>query len=186
MVRTLDYLATAQDTDGSFFDSQNGPGGTFQDWLGRDALVDRFFYTSAVPMRLYALGYAEHPLIQPALRWLRAHCSDWGLVTGTWYNLWALLCISRVPIGLSGSLFQRCYATALDWLPALPARPLTWLLDGLEGAGFSVEEPLVIAALDRLTSLQDRDGTWHDPRSPIETTISAISVFRRFGVPLPP
>lgn len=184
MVRTLDFLATTQDVDGSFFEPQLTLALSPQDWLGRDRLTDRFFFTAAVPMRLYSLGYAEHPMIQPALRWLRSCWSDWQLVTGTWYNLWALLCISRAPIGLSGSLFQQCYASALDWLPRIPARPLTWLLDGLQGAGFSLDEPLVSVALDRLTSLQDDDGVWYDQSASTETTVTALSIFRRYDAPM--
>jgi kanamycin nucleotidyltransferase len=184
MLRTLDFLSAAQDADGSFFDKRRKRDSPAQNWLGRDALVDRFFYTVGVPMRLYELGYAQHPLIRPALNWLRRHWSDWDIVAGSRYNLWALLCVSRVPIGLSGSMFQRCYATALDWISGLPAGPLTWLLDGLEGAGFGIEEPLVGTALDRLASLQDKDGIWQDSRSAVDTTITAISIFRRFGVPL--
>jgi hypothetical protein len=47
---------------------------------------------------------------------------DWALVTGTWYNLWALLCSYPAEIGLSDAQYRRGYAKALDWLPHLDAQ----------------------------------------------------------------
>jgi hypothetical protein len=109
------------------------------------------------------------------------------LVTGTWYNLWALLCIHRETEALSASTYRRCYATALEWLPELNAQPLTWLLDALQGAGYPPEEPLVQRGLARLLSLQGTSGLWADQEdSTVETTITALRLLLDYGqIPMP-
>jgi hypothetical protein len=181
MVRTLDFLASAQAPDGSFYETEKKLAHSPQDWLTPDAHVDRFLFTAAVPMRLFSLGYSQHPMIQPALRWLKRYWLDWELITHTHFNLWALLCLSRSPIGLSGSVYQRYYAIALDWLPELDAQPLTWMLDALQGAGFTADEPLVAQGLARLSSLQSESGAWPDPRTPAETTVTALRLLHDYG-----
>jgi hypothetical protein len=88
------------------------------------------------------------------------------LVTGTWYNLWALSCIYSKSPKLSLALYQRCYATALDWLPDL---------DALHGAGFPSDEPLIAKGMARLLALQRKDGAWQAPDdSTLETTVTAL------------
>jgi len=143
--------------------------------------MDRFFFTAAVPMRLLSLGHVGHSTIEPALRWLKPHLTSWELVTGTWYNLWALLCIHQTTIGLGTSQYQRCYAMALDWLPHLGAQPLTWLLDALQGAGCSTKGPLMAMGIARLLALQSDEGLWSDPHSQVETTITALRLLHDFG-----
>jgi len=182
MVRTLEFLASIQAPDGSFYETEVKLAHSPQEWLQEEALIDRFYFTAAVPMRLLSLGHREHSSIVPALRWLRLHWTDWELVTGTWYNLWALLCLHPTAIGLSISQYQRCYAMALDWLPHLEAQPLTWLLDALHGAGFLVDEPLVARGIARLQTLQGEDGTWPDSHySTVETTVTALRLLRDYG-----
>jgi hypothetical protein len=174
MARTLEFLASIQASDGSFYETEAKLAHSPQRWLKEETLIDRFYFTAAVPMRLFSLGHAEHPIVEPALVWLKRHWGDWELVTGTWYNLWALLCIYPATAGLGESQYQRCYATALDWLPDLEAQPLTWLLDALHGAGFSADEPLVTKGMARLLTLRGEAGTWSDPTySMLETTITA-------------
>ena len=143
--------------------------------------MDRFFFTAAVPMRLISLGHREHSTIELALRWLKQHWTAWELDTGTWYNLWALLCLNPVTIGLSTSQYQRCYVTALDWLPHLGPQPLTWLLDALQGAGYSAKEPLVETGIVQLLALQGDDGLWSDPHTTVETTITALRLLHDYG-----
>jgi len=147
MGRTLDFLASIQDPDGSFYEIETKLIHSPQRWLQQDTLIDRFYFTAAVPMRLFSLGYRVHPLVQSALEWLKRYWADWRLVTSTWYNLWALLCIYPAGVGLSETEYQRCHAQALDWLPHLAAQPLAWLLDSLYGAGYSKSEPLVAEGL---------------------------------------
>jgi len=182
MVRTLEFLASIQAPDGSFYETDAKLAHSPQEWLQEETLIDRFYFTAAVPMRLLSLDHREHSIIEPAPRWLKLHWTDWKLVTGTWYNLWALLCIHPAIIELTTSQYQRCYAKALDWLPHLGAQPLTWLLDALQGAGFSSEEPLVARGVARLLTLQSEDGVWRDPHySTVETTITALRLLRDCG-----
>ena len=180
MVRTLEFLASIQAPDGSFYETEAKLAHSPQEWLQEETLIDRFYFTAAIPMRLFSLGYREHRIIELALKWLKLYWMDWALVTSTWYNLWALLCIYSADIGLSTSQHQRCYAIALDWLPHLEAQPLTWLLDALHGAGFSVDEPLVAKGIARLVILQNEDGAWPDPHAPVETTVTALRLLRDY------
>ncbi|MGD2218503.1 MAG: hypothetical protein PVJ64_17225, partial [Gemmatimonadales bacterium] len=58
-----------------------------QKWLQKNPLVDRFYFTAAVPMRLVSLGRQVRLVIEPALAWLKLHWSSWELVTGSWCDL---------------------------------------------------------------------------------------------------
>lgn len=175
MVRTLEFLASIQALDGSFYETEAKLAHSPQSWLQEETLIDRFYFTAAVPMRLFSLGSGGHPIIPPAIEWLERHWTDWELVTGTWYNLWALLCLYPAVAQLSAAQYQRGYAQALDWLPRLEAQPLTWFLDALHGARYTVDEPLVAQGLARLLTLQDEDGVWPDERaSMVETTVTAM------------
>lgn len=183
MARTLEFLSSIQAADGSYYETEAKLAHSAQEWLQEQTLIDRFYFTAAVPMRLFSLGYSDHPVIRPALDWLQRHWASRELVTGTWYNLWALLCIQPTAMRLTVSRYERCYAKALDWLPQLEAQPLTWLLDALQGAGFSPQEPLVARGLARLQSLQSEDGAWADRQySPVETTVTALRLLREAGV----
>lgn len=183
MTRTLEFLASIQAPDGSFYETEAKLAHSPQAWLQAETLVDRLYFTAAVPMRLFSLSYKDHPLVEPALKWLTRHRADWGLVTGTWYNLWALLCIYSATTGPSGTLYRRCYAVALDWLPRLEAQPLTWLLDALHGAGFAQDEPLVAKGIAHLLVLQREDGPWPDPRyATTETTITALRILHDYRI----
>ncbi len=132
-------------------------------------------------MRLLSLGYGEHPVIGPAIAWLERYWTNWELVTGTWYNLWTLLCIYPEVAQLSAAQHRRGYVQALDWLPRLEAQPLTWLLDALHDAGYPADEPLVRKGMARLLALQDENGIWSDARySTIETTVTAVRLIRDY------
>jgi hypothetical protein len=115
-------------------------------------------------MRLFSLDYTVHPVIEPAIAWLERHWIDWALVARTWYNVWALLCIYPEVTRLGVALYQLCHAQALLWLPHLASQPLTWLLDALHGAGYSVGEPSVTVGMARLRALQDENGIWSAAR----------------------
>lgn len=181
MAPTLEFLVSIQAPNGSFYETEEKLAHSTQGWLQKETLIDRFYFSAAVPMRLFSLGYREHPVTEPAIRWLERHCADWELVTATWYNLWAVLCIHPKIDGLSASPYQRCYATALEWLPALDPQPLTWLLDALHGARFSMDEPLVAKGITRLMNLQGEDGLWLDTKySTVETTITALRILRDY------
>jgi hypothetical protein len=182
MARTLEFLASIQDPDGSFYETEAKLAHSPHRWLQEDTRIDRFYFTAAVPMRLFSLGYREHSVIKSAIRWLRLYWSDWELVTGTWYNLWALLCIYPEIAELGPAYYQRCYITALEWLSQLDVQPLTWLLDALQGAGFSEDERLVEEGITRLSALRDEKGLWPDPRySTVETIITALRLLRDYG-----
>lgn len=185
MDRTLDFLASIQAPDGSFYETEAKLAHSPQEWLQADTLIDRFYFTAAVPMRLFSLGYGEHPVVQPALKWLRGYWLDWKLVTGTWYNLWALLCIYPAEIGLGDAQYQRGYAQAVDWLSHLAAQPLTWLLDSLQGAGYSRDESLIAGGMARLLVLQHENGTWPDAHAPVETTVTALRLWRDYDLGSP-
>lgn len=184
MIHTLEFLTSIQEADGSFYETEAKLAHSPHKWLQENTLIDRFYFTGAVPMRLFSLGCKEHPIMKPAVKWLKCHWITWELVTGTWYNLWALLCLNPY-VGLNHSLYNRCYKKALDWLPHLEAQPLTWLLDALHGANFLINEPLVAKGISRLTDLQNKEGVWPDPKySTVETTITALRILRDYNVPL--
>jgi hypothetical protein len=184
MARTLSFLASIQDTDGSYYETEAKLAHSPQEWLQTDPQIDRFYFTAAVPMRLCSVGHGEHAVVRPALEWLRASWGDWKLVTGTWYNLWALLCLCPALTGLSGTILRRCYAQSMDWLPHLGPQPVTWLLDSLHGAGYPKEEPLVAAGMSRLAAVQHEDGTWQHPHTHVETTVTALRLLHDYGVGL--
>lgn len=175
MARTLEFLSVIQSSDGSFYETDAKLAHSPQKWLQKNTLIDRFYFTAAVPMRLFSLGFHKHTTILPALDWLQLHWSDWDLVAATWYGPWALLCVLKFLRELNETLFQSCYDFSLKWLSRLDAQPLTWLLDSLHGAGFSSEDILVKEGITRLLSLQKDDGTWPDPQySTVETTLTAL------------
>jgi HEAT repeat protein len=182
MARTLDFLAAIQAPDGSFYETEAKLAHSPQMWLKEDTLIDRFYFTAAVPLRLCSLGYGEHPIVGPALRWLALYWHDWALVTGTWYNLWALLCLYPKSHQLSAVLYQRCYATALDWLPDIHSQPLTWLLDALRGAGFPPDDALIANSMARLLELQREDGAWQAAGDwALETMVTALRLVHDYG-----
>jgi len=175
MDRTLEFLLSIQSSDGSFYETEARLIHSPQTWLQKETLIDRFFFTAAVPMRLLSLGCWKHAMIGPAIEWLEQHLMDWNVITGTWYNLWVLLCLYQEGFGLRAESYQRSYTIALEWLPSLEAQPLTWLLDALLGAGFEPAEPLVTEGMGRLQALQNQDGVWLDPfYSTVETTVTAL------------
>jgi hypothetical protein len=132
-------------------------------------------------MRLFSFEHAAHPVIEPALEWLERYWTDWQLVAGTWYSVWALLCICPMVPRLRSAQCQRWYAKALDWLPGLDAQPLTWLLDALDGAGYSADEPLVMRGVAGLLALQDENGAWQDSEySTVETTVTALRLLHDY------
>lgn len=183
MLLTLKFLSSIQAKDGSFYETEAKLAHSSQEWLQEESLVDQFYFTAAVPMRLFSLGYRNHPIITPALEWLSHFWDDWELVTGTWYNLWALLCIYSSEVGINSSLYTRCYTKALEWLPRLEAQPLAWLLDAVKGAGFSKEEPLVKEGIARLIALQSNDGIWHGrDSSTVEVTVTALRLLHDYGL----
>jgi len=92
---TVGFLTTIQNADGSFYEIDRKLAQAPQPWLQTNTLVDRFFFTAAVPMRLMSIGRRHEPLITAALEWLRRHWDERSLVIGTWYNLWTLLCLMK-------------------------------------------------------------------------------------------
>ncbi|MEW6228591.1 MAG: hypothetical protein AB1700_11015 [Bacillota bacterium] len=116
--------------------------------------------------------------IQAVLRPYRFDDGSWDYTPGE-------LCEERV-----GSFYSRCHDKAMSWIDGLRPQPLTWFLDALQGAGFPSDEPLVVRGVARLLSLQQDDGTWQEPASQVETTVTAIRVLRwcrpeLFSRPLP-
>ncbi len=178
MVHTLEFLVSIQEADGSFYETEAKLAHSPQEWLQEETVIDRFYFTAAVPMRLFPLGYRYHPVVEPALEWLRNFWHDWELITGTWYNLWALLGLYPADVGINTSLYDRCYTKALEWLPHLSAQPLTWLLDALLGAGYSAAEPLIKKGIAHLQTLQNKEGIWATPHSTVETTVTAVKLLR--------
>ncbi len=75
----------------------------------------------------------------------------------------------------------------MEWIPNLEARSLTWLLDALQGAGFSKEESLIAEGITRLLNLQDEHGYWDEGKpSAVETTVTALRVLLDYGcIPIP-
>lgn len=182
MTQTLQFLQSIQAPDGSFYETESKLAHSPHQWLQEERLIDQFYFTAAVPVRLFSLGYTDHPLITRALKWLRNYWNDWELVRGTWYNFWALLCMYPMDVGMDSSLYGRCYAKALEWLSDLEAQPLTWLLDSLQGAGFSGEESLVEKGIERLVALQDKDGTWGSGQTTVETKVTAVRLLSDYGI----
>ena len=75
---------------------------------------------------------------------------------------------------LSVHMFGGLRLMAMEWLPDPGAQPLTWLLDALQGAGYSGDEPLMAEGMARLIALQHENGTWPDPHVHVETTVTAL------------
>jgi len=181
LTRTLDFLENIQSPDSSFYETEEKLAHSPQSWLQEETLIDRFYFTAAVPMRLFSVGIKKHPVLAPAIQWLERHWEDRKLITGTWYNLWALLCIYPAIDKLKPALYQRCYALALEWLPDLEPRPLTWLLDALYGAGYVRDERLVAEGVKCLLELQGKNGLWAEVKnSMLETTVTALRLLLNF------
>ncbi|MFW9773556.1 MAG: hypothetical protein ACFFEO_15510, partial [Candidatus Thorarchaeota archaeon] len=155
MKLTLPFLQKIQKDDGSFYETPAKLNHSPQRWLNEDRIIDTFYFTAAVPMRLFSLGYKKSPIIQPSLNWLKLKWNDWNIVAGTWYGAWALLCLNSYNIGLDTSLYNHCRQYTLDWLPRLPAQPLTWLLDVLIAAEYSLDDEIVKKGINHLKSLQN-------------------------------
>lgn len=84
MAHTIEFLESIQSPDGSFYETEEKLTHSPHGWLQEESLIDRFYFTAAVPMRLFSLGYREETVIEPAIRWLEHHWTDWKLVTDTW------------------------------------------------------------------------------------------------------
>ena len=179
MKLTLSFLEKIQNDDGSFYETQAKLDHSPQKWLNEDPNIDLFYFTAAVPMRLLSLGYSNNTVIKFALNWLRNNWDDWNVVAGTWYGVWALLCLNSYDINLNKSLYNRCRKYTLNWLPKLPSQPLTWLLDSLLAAGYSLDDEIPKKGIMYLKSLQNENGLWEDLKySTIETSITAIRIIR--------
>jgi hypothetical protein len=179
MARTLEFLISIQDSDGSFYETEAKLAHSPQEWLQEETIIDRFYFSAGVCMRLSSLGY-KNSIIESALQWLEPYYENWGIVTGTWYNVWALLC-SPAALRL-GPLYQRCHTKAREWIPHLDPAPLTWFLDACQGAHFPKNESLVTEGLHHLLLLQNEEGFWPDPHAPVEVTITAVRLFNDYKV----
>ncbi|MFX1592920.1 MAG: hypothetical protein ACFFCL_09520 [Promethearchaeota archaeon] len=177
MFLTLSFLEKIQEQDGSFYETKEKLTHSPQKWLQEDTLIDRFYFTAVVPMRLFSLSYSENPIIELALNWLKNNWNDWDIVSGTWYGVWALLGLYPYEIGLSKPLYDRCYDYTLKWLPKLPSQPLTWLLDILIASGYSFNDNLIIKGVELLKNLKSKQGIWEDKKYSItETTVTAVRI----------
>jgi hypothetical protein len=181
MVRALEFLIAIQNPDGSFYETEAKLTHSPQSWLQEETMIDRFYFTAAVPMRLSSLGYDDHTLVEPAVQWLANHWADWELLTGTWYNVWAVLC-SPAASRLDDQLYTRCCKKAAEWIPHLGALPLAWFLDACEGGGLPADNVLVKKGIARLSVLQNEEGVWPNPHSPIETTVTALRLLKTYGI----
>lgn len=178
MNRTLQFLTFIQGSDGSFYETEAKLTHSPQRWLQKNTLIDRFYFTAAVPMRLSSLSYNDHPVVEPALQWLETHWSDWDIVTSTWYNVWALLCSPAVT--RLGPLYDRCYKKALAWIPHITPLTLAWFLDALDGAHFPRDEPLLVKSIEQLSTLQNEEGAFPDPHAPVEVTMTALRLLHTY------
>ncbi|MFX1388282.1 MAG: hypothetical protein ACFE9M_13780, partial [Promethearchaeota archaeon] len=170
-----------QEQDGSFYETKEKLTHSPQKWLQKEIIIDRFYFTAAVPMRLFSLGYYDNPIINPALNWLKNNWNNWNIVAGTWYGAWALLSLYPYEIGLPKTLFDQCYDYTLNWLPKLPSQPLTWLLDILIAAGYFFNDNLIIKGVELLKKLQSEQGIWEDKKYSItETTVTAVRIIELY------
>ncbi|MFX0004553.1 MAG: hypothetical protein ACFE9C_09090 [Candidatus Hodarchaeota archaeon] len=177
MILTLSFLEKIQEQDGSFYETEAKLSHSPQRWLQEETIIDRFYFTAAVPMRLFSLNYNKNPVLDPAINWLKRNWDDWNIVAGTWYGAWALLCLYPYEIGLPESLFKHCYDYSLNWIPKLPSQPLTWLLDALMAAGYPFNDELLKKGIKYLKKLQNDNGIWEDKKySTTETTITALRI----------
>ncbi|MFW9904338.1 MAG: hypothetical protein ACFFFH_08410 [Candidatus Thorarchaeota archaeon] len=53
----MKFLSYIQGSDGSFYETKEKLAHSPQKWLQEDPDIDRFYFTVAVPMRLFSLGY---------------------------------------------------------------------------------------------------------------------------------
>ncbi len=182
MEPTLNFLSNVQFSDGSFYETKEKLTHSPQKWLQEETLIDRFYFTAAVPMRLFSLGYSNHDSIKYAIEWLNQNHKKWDSLAGTWYGPWAVLCLFPFNEDLPKSLYEKCYNYALDCLPKVYPQALTWLLDALNGAKFPVIDSLIKKGIQRLKNLQNKQGLWNDSQySTIETSITAIKLIRIYS-----
>ncbi len=125
MEPTLDFLSKIQNSDGSFYETKEKLIHSPQKWLQEETLIDRFYFTAAVPMRLFSLGCSKHDSIQPAIEWLSHHHEKWDYLAGTWYGPWAVLCLYPFKVNLPESLSEKCYEYTLNCLPKVYPQPLS-------------------------------------------------------------
>ncbi len=181
MVLTLGFLEKVQEKDGSFYETEEKLNHSPQKWLQSEIIIDRFYFTAAVLMRLFSLGYNENLMINLAIKWLKDNWDDWNIVAGTWYGPWALLCLYQYKVSLPKTLFERCYEYSLKWLSKLPAQPLTWLLDALISAGYLFHDDLINNGLEYLKKLQNDKGIWEDFKySTTETTVTSVRIIELY------
>ncbi|NIQ06590.1 MAG: hypothetical protein GWO20_12945 [Candidatus Korarchaeota archaeon] len=181
MARTLEFLTSIQREDGSFYETEAKLAHSPQQWLQEERLIDRFYFTAAVPMRLCSLGYRRHSLIEPSLEWLQHHWNNWELVAATWYGPWTLLSLYPFDVDIDESLLRRCREYTRKWIPNLETQPLTWLFDALHGAGYPAQDSIVEKGVSKLKKLQNAKGIWPDPKySTVETTITAIRLITEY------
>jgi len=69
MTCTLDFLISILVADGSFDEIDARSMQSPHMWLKVDTCIDRFFFTTAVLMRLISLGYRKHPVIDLTIGW---------------------------------------------------------------------------------------------------------------------
>ncbi|MFX1501736.1 MAG: hypothetical protein ACFFDH_12295 [Promethearchaeota archaeon] len=181
MIHTLSFLEKIQEQDGSFYEIKAKLSHSPQKRLQKEKIIDKFYFTAAVPIRLFSLGYDDNPIIDLAINWLKNNWDDWNIVAGTWYSAWALLSLYPYEIGMPKTLYKQCYDYSLNWLPKLPSQPLTWLLDALFGAGYSFNYELTMKGIKHLKELKSPQGIWDDKKYSItETTITAIRIIELF------
>lgn len=182
MEPTLDFLSKVQFSDGSFYETEEKLNHSPQKWLQEETLIDRFYFTAAVPMRLFSLGYSNHDSIEYAIEWLSQNHKKWDYLAGTWYGPWAVLCLFPFNVDLPESLYKKCYNYSLDRLPKVYPQALTWLLDALNGAKFPVKDSLIKKGIQRLKNLQNKQGLWNDSQySTIETSITGIKLIQIYS-----
>jgi hypothetical protein len=172
--KTLTFIRSIQDADGSFYEIPRKLEHSPQEWLQSDSDIDRFYFTAAVPMRLVSFSHGNHPLINAAVDWLSTRWHDRELVSATWYNTWSLLCLYPDRAEIDKDTIQYCREKTLGWLPTLGVRPLTWLLDSMVAAGLPRSHDVTQRGLDVLLRLLSRRDSWGN----FLTTETAITAFR--------
>lgn len=174
MNRTLQFLMSIQESDGSFYETEAKLTHSPQRWLQENTLIDQIYFTAAAPMRLNSLSYHDHPLLEPALQWLESHWSDWGSVTGTWYCVgFAVQSCCSDTGGIVRPLLQKSTG-----IPHLTPLALTWFLDALDGAHFPRDDPLLVNSIEHLSTVQNEEGAFPDPFAPVEVTVTALRLLR--------
>jgi hypothetical protein len=177
------WLIDRQDGDGSW-DEQPLANIDFPPWIEPGDLATITYLTAYAAYWLARCGLRQHTAFQRSLGFLQRHQKASGCIEGAPHATW----ISAAVFQLAGA----CYAEIVSrCLACLAARPLaqwedsqlSWALNCLGNAGFTLSQPFVADSLKELSRRQRSDGSWRSEDGPeftLEATLGALRAFNLY------